>query len=122
MFNQYFTYCATGIVVFAQQYLLPRAIEHPKRDEYWNRLVSLQITAPEDREGFGRYFTNTARTFAAPRPGIECTFVWHLDEAERLAFMSTQCCEARRSNSRTFSFDPCRARENFAKLGRRRGR
>jgi hypothetical protein len=25
VFNQYFTYCATGIVVFAQQYLLPRA-------------------------------------------------------------------------------------------------
>jgi hypothetical protein len=46
--------------------------------------VNEKIATPEDREIFDRYFTNTARVSAAPRPGIRCAFVWHLEEAERL--------------------------------------
>jgi hypothetical protein len=45
-------------------------IERPDWGEYWDRLVNLKIAAPADREAFGHYFTDTARTFAAPRPGV----------------------------------------------------
>jgi hypothetical protein len=58
--------CGTVCEILVEHINDTAQIERPKRDEYWNRLVSLQITAPEDREGFDRYFTDTARMFAAP--------------------------------------------------------
>jgi hypothetical protein len=62
--------CGTVCEILVEHINDTTQIERPKRDEYWNRLVSLQIAAPEGREGFDRYFTNTARMFAAPGPGI----------------------------------------------------
>jgi hypothetical protein len=59
-------------------------IERPDWDQYWRNLENEKIAAPEDRESFDRYFTNTVRASATPRPGTRCTFDWHLDEAERL--------------------------------------
>lgn len=81
-------YCSTDTtmpVAEYMQYWLKRIddtgkIERRDWDQYWRK----KIAAPEDREGFDRDFTNTARASATPRPGIRCTFDWHLDEAERL--------------------------------------
>jgi hypothetical protein len=50
-------------------------IERSDWDEYWRKLVNLKIAASEDREDFDLYFTSTARAFAAPRPGVRCTFL-----------------------------------------------
>ena len=51
---------------------------------YWDKLVKAKIAEPADRDQFDHDFTNTGRQSATPRPGIQCTFAWHLDEAERL--------------------------------------
>jgi hypothetical protein len=53
-------------------------------DGYWQRLVETGIAKLTDREDFDRQFTNTSRQTASPRPGIGCTFVWPVEEAERL--------------------------------------
>ena len=53
-------------------------------NEYWDKLVKAKIAEPAGRERFDRDFTDTKREFASPRPGLKCTFVWSLDEAERL--------------------------------------
>ena len=59
-------------------------IERRDWDRYWRDLVTEKIAKPENRESFDRYFTNTGRASATPRPGIQCAFDWRLDEAERL--------------------------------------
>ena len=59
-------------------------VQRQKWNSYWDELVKAQIAEPADREQFDNDFTNTDRQFASPRPGIQCTFAWHLDEAERL--------------------------------------
>ena len=46
--------------------------------------MKAKIAEPADRDQFDHDFTNTGRQSATPRPGIQCTFAWHLDEAERL--------------------------------------
>ena len=69
---------------FIEKWIRQRKIERRDWDQYWRNLENEKIAAPEDREGFDRDFTNTARASATPRPGIRCTFDWHLDEAELL--------------------------------------
>ena len=59
-------------------------IDRPHWNRYWHDLEKRNIAAPEDRETFDKYFTNTGRQTATPRPGIHCAFSWRLDEAERL--------------------------------------
>ena len=59
-------------------------IERQNWDQFWRDLVNEEIATTEDRELFDRDFTNTNRTSATPRPGINCTFRWPLDDAERL--------------------------------------
>jgi hypothetical protein len=59
-------------------------VEREKWNEYWEELVRAKIAEPADREPFDHDFTHTDRHFASPRPGIQCTFAWQLDEAERL--------------------------------------
>ena len=61
-----------------------RQIERREWDLYWKTLEQEKIAQREDRETFDRYFTNTGRASATPRPGIQCAFDWHLEEAERL--------------------------------------
>lgn len=51
---------------------------------YWDELLKAKIAEPADREQFDHDFTNTDRNSASPRPGIQCTFAWKLDEAETL--------------------------------------
>ena len=85
-------YCSTNTTMSVAEYMqywLKRIddtgkIQRRDWDQYWRNLENEKIAAPEDREGFDRDFTNTARASATPRPGIRCTFDWHLDEAERL--------------------------------------
>jgi hypothetical protein len=60
-------------------------VERHECNTYWKRLVKEKIAEPADRKAFDRDFTDTVgRHFAIPRPGIQCAFVWGLDEAERL--------------------------------------
>lgn len=59
-------------------------IERPHWNRYWRDLERRNIAAHEDRETFDKYFTNTRRQTATPRPGLHCAFSWRLDEAERL--------------------------------------
>jgi hypothetical protein len=85
-------YCWTDTslpVAEYMQYWLQRIgdvgkIERGDWDQYWLNLVQERIAKPENRESFDRYFTNTKKASATPRPGISCTFDWRLDEAERL--------------------------------------
>jgi hypothetical protein len=75
----------TGYVRYWLEHIAEaRKIERPEWDRYWRDLISEEIARPEDRESFDRDFTYTNRGSATPRPGIECTFGWKLDEAERL--------------------------------------
>jgi hypothetical protein len=95
--NFHFGFMATGYcwtnttvpVVEYMRYWLERIddagqIERRDWEQYWRNLVNDKIAKTEDRESFDRDFTNTARASATPRPGVRCTFDWHLDEAERL--------------------------------------
>ena len=59
-------------------------IERQEWNAYWNELWKAKIAEPADRDQFDHDFTNTDRQFASPRPGLQCTFAWDLDEAERL--------------------------------------
>lgn len=59
-------------------------IERRHWDDYWDKLLKAKIAEASDREDFNRNYTNTNRPSATPRPGIACTFLWNLDEAERL--------------------------------------
>jgi hypothetical protein len=85
-------YCWTDTsmpVAEYMQYWLQRIgdvgqIERQDWDQYWRNLVHERIAKMENRESFDRDFTNTKKRSATPRPGIECTFDWRLNEAERL--------------------------------------
>jgi hypothetical protein len=59
-------------------------IERQGWDQYWYGLLDANIVEPDNREDFDRHFTNTARTWATPRPGIKCAFAWRIDAAEHL--------------------------------------
>ena len=59
-------------------------VEREEWNAYWDELLKAKIAQPADREQFDHDFTNTDRQFASPRPGLQCMFAWHLDEAERL--------------------------------------
>jgi hypothetical protein len=51
---------------------------------YWDELIKARIASPADREQFDFDFTNTDRQSASPRPGLNCSFMWSLEEAEKL--------------------------------------
>jgi hypothetical protein len=53
-------------------------------NRYWQELVSAKIAKAVERENFDKDFTNTQRSTAVPRPGVECAVAWSLDEAEHL--------------------------------------
>ena len=79
--------CRSSILAFH----LPRAnirnatqVDREHWDGYWYTLVETGNAKLTDREEFDRQFTNTSRQTASPRPGIRCTFVWPLEESERL--------------------------------------
>jgi hypothetical protein len=59
-------------------------IRRPDWNEYWDKLLTMNIVERGYREEFDHDFTNASRDTATPRPGIACTFVWSLDEAEQL--------------------------------------
>jgi len=59
-------------------------IERRDWSRFWQNLLNEKIAVPEDREEFDRYFTNSGRGSATPRPGLRCTFGWPLDEAQHL--------------------------------------
>ena len=85
-------YCGTNATMPVAEYLQywleridnARQIERRDWDHYWRNLVHEKIATPEDRESFDRDFTKTKKRSATPRPGVECMFIWHMDEAERL--------------------------------------
>lgn len=53
-------------------------------EEYWGRLEKAEIVEAADHKAFDRDFIQTERNSATPRPGLQCSFGWCLDEAERL--------------------------------------
>lgn len=58
-----------------------------KRDEwaeYFDWLVAKGIALPSDRDEFDRHFTDTNRTRATPRPGLEVARQWTISKAEDL--------------------------------------
>jgi hypothetical protein len=86
-------FCWTTTIMPLKEYMsywqknIKNAVQVERRDwdGYWDKLVKAKIAEPADREDFDHNFTNTTgRHSATPRPGIQCTFVWSLDEAERL--------------------------------------
>ena len=67
-----------------QQIRKTAQIGRPDWNGYWKKLEEMNIAQSADRLQFDRDFTNTGKQTATPRPGIQCTSVWSLDEAERL--------------------------------------
>jgi hypothetical protein len=60
------------------------AVPRERWEEFWAELVHRQFARTDEKRQFDQEFTNTIRQSAAPRPGLMCSYLWPLSEAERL--------------------------------------
>jgi hypothetical protein len=59
-------------------------VDREEWPEYFDWLVEKMIAIASDRDEFDRHFTDTNRTTATPRPGLEVARQWTIAEAEDL--------------------------------------
>lgn len=53
-------------------------------DQYWNKMVELGVTNPDDRSEFDKWFRNTRQRHATPRPGVIGSRRSRIEQAEEL--------------------------------------
>jgi hypothetical protein len=52
--------------------------------DYWVELEDARMVERDEKKAFDKYFTNTKRQSAHPRPGLRCEYNWSLLEAQQL--------------------------------------